>query len=163
VRPLRLTLVLQLLLVFVSGSLVGALGYRLYTRRIAATEALAPPPRPAFDPVQARKRWIEPLQTRLKLSPDQVQKLTAIYDSTWRRFGDARKKAEAETRRIMAPEMAALHKDQIAQIEAQLDAGQLVEYRKMLEERRQAMEKRKNDPRPDRDRDRLPPPPGPRP
>ncbi len=161
-RPLKRTLVLQLLLVFVSGSLVGALGYRFYSGRTVATDVQARPPRPAFDPVRARNRWIEPLQTRLKLSPDQVQKLNAIYDSTGRRFGDARKKAEAETRKIMDPEMAALHKDQIAQIEALLDAGQLTEYRKMLEERRKAMEKRKNNPRPDRDRDRRPPP-GPRP
>jgi len=162
VRPLKLTLVLQLLLVFASGSVVGALGYRLYSRRAALAEQQARPPRPSFDPVAARNRWIEPLQTRLKLRPDQVQKLTDIYDSTGRRFGDARKKAEAETRRIMDPEMAALHKDQIAQIEALLDAGQLTEYRKMLEERRKRMENRKNTPRPDRDRDRRPPP-GPRP
>jgi len=137
---------------------VGALGHRLYSRRVALAEQQARPPRPSFDPVAARKRWIEPLQTRLKLSPDQVQKLTEIYDSTGRRFGDARKKAEAETRKIMDPEMAALHKDQIAQIEALLDAGQLKEYRKMLEERRKWMENRKNNPRPDRR-----PPPGPRP
>lgn len=162
-RPLKLTLVLQLLLVFVSGSVVGALGYRLYSRRTALADQQARPSRPGgFDPVRARNRWIEPLQTRLKLSPDQVQKLTAIYESTGRRFGDARKKAEAETRRIMDPEMAALHKDQIAQIEALLDASQLTEYRKMLEERRKWMENRRSNPRPDRDRDRRPTP-GPRP
>jgi hypothetical protein len=169
VRPLKLTLVLQLLLVFVSGSLVGALGYRFYSGRKVATDVQARPPRPAFDPVRARNRWIEPLQTRLKLSPDQVQRLNAIFDSTGRQFGEARKKAETETRKIMDPEMAAIHKDQVARIEAMLDAGQLTEYRKMLEERRKQMEERrkqmenrKNDPRPDRDRDRRPPP-GPRP
>ena len=34
-RPLKLALVLQLLLVFVSGSFVGALGFRFYSRRTA--------------------------------------------------------------------------------------------------------------------------------
>jgi Spy/CpxP family protein refolding chaperone len=162
VRPLKLALVLQLLLVFVSGSLVGALGFRFYSRRTALAEQQARPPRPAFDPVKARNRWIEPLQTRLKLSADQVQKLNAIFDATGRQFGEARKKAETETRKIMDPEMDAIHKDQVAKIEAMLDAGQLTEYRKMLEERRKQMENRKNNPRPDRDRDRRPPP-GPHP
>jgi hypothetical protein len=162
VRPLKLTLVLQLLLVFVSGSIVGALGYRLYSGRTVATDVQARPPRPAFDPVRARNRWIEPLRTRLKLSPDQVQKLNAIFDTTRRQFGEARKMAETETRKIMDPRMDAIHKDQVAQIEAMLDAGQVTEYRKMLEERRKMMEKRKNTPRSDEDRDRRPPP-GPRP
>ncbi len=162
-RPLKLTLVLQLLLVFVSGSVVGALGYRLYSRRTAAADVLARPPRPAaFDPARGRNRWIEPLQTRLKLRPEQVQKLTAIFEVTGRRFGEVRQKAETETRKIMDPEMDAIHKDQVAQIEAMLDASQVAEYRKMLEERRKMMENRKNNPRPDRNRDRRPPP-GPRP
>lgn len=159
-RPLKLALVLQLLLVFVSGSVVGALGYRLYSGRTVATDVQARPPRPAFDPLRARNRWIEPLQTRLKLSPDQVQKLNAIFDTTGRQFGEARKIAETETRKIMDPKMDAIHKDQVAQIEAMLDAGQLAEYRKMLEERRKRTENRKNNPRPDRDRR---PSPGPRP
>jgi predicted nucleic acid-binding Zn-ribbon protein len=123
-------------------------------------EQQARPPRAAFDPVKARNRWIEPLQTRLKLSADQVQKLNAIFDATGRQFGEARKKAETETRKIMDPEMNAIHRDQVAKIEAMLDAPQLTEYRKMREERRKQMENRKNNPRPDRDRR---PPPGPRP
>jgi Spy/CpxP family protein refolding chaperone len=163
VKPLKLTLVLQLLLVFLSGSVVGALGYRLYSRGTAAAELLARSPRPAgFDPARARNRWIEALRTRLKLSADQVQKLNAIFDATHHRFGEARKKAEAETRKTMDPEMDAIHKDQVAQIEAMLDAGQVAEYRKMLEERRKIMENRSHNPRPDGDRDRRPPP-GPRP
>jgi len=156
VRPLKLTLILQLLLVFVSGSVVGALGYRLYSRRTAAADVQARPPRPAGGPAQFRTRWIAELQKRLTLSPDQVQKLNAIFDTTGHRFGEARKTAEAQTRKIMDPEMDAIHKDQVAQIEAMLDAGQLTEYRKMLDERRKQQEKR------NRDRDRRPPP-GPRP
>ena len=157
-RSLKLTLVLQFLLVFVSGSLVGALGYRLYNGRTAAAEAVTRPPRPVFDPVKARNRWIEPLQTRLKLSSGQVQKLNTIFDTTGRRFGEARKKAETETRKVMDPEMDAIHKDQIAQIEAMLDASQLTEYRKMMEERRQQMEKRGRGGPPGRDGDRRTPP-----
>jgi len=158
VRPLKLTLVLQLLLVFASGSLVGALGYRLYSHRTDATEAVARPPRPAFDPVEARKRVIDPLQKRLKLSPDQVQKLNAIFDTTNRRFWDSRKKAETETRKLMDPEMGAIHKDQVAQIEAMLDAGQVTEYRKMLDERQKLMEKRGRGGPTGRDGDRRTPP-----
>lgn len=158
-RPLKLTLVLQLLLVFASGSVVGALGYRLYSRRTAATDVQARPPRPAPGP-RGPGPWIAALQTRLKLSPDQVQKLNAIFDTTGRRFGEARKKAEAQTRKNMDPEMDAIHKDQVAQIEAMLDAGQLTEYRKMMNERRKQMEKRGRGALPDRDRR---PPPGPRP
>ena len=62
----------------------------------------------------------------------------------------------------MDPEMDAIHKDQVAQIEAMLDAGQVAEYRKMLEERRKIMENRGRDPHPEGGRDRRPPP-GPRP
>jgi hypothetical protein len=145
VRPLKLTLVLQLLLVFVSGSVVGALGYRLYSSRTAATDVQARPPRPPFDPVKARKERVDKLQKRLKLSPDQVLKLNAVFDATGRRFGEARKKAETLTRKSMDPEMDAIHKDHVAQIEAMLDAGQLAEYRKILEERREQEEKRDRD------------------
>lgn len=159
-RPLKLTLVLQILLVFVSGSVVGALGYRLYSRRTAATDVQVRPPRPPGP--RGPGPWIAALQTRLKLSPDQVQKLNAIFETTGHRFGEARKKAEAQTRKNMDPEMEAIHKDQVAQIEAMLDTGQLAEYRKMMDERRKQMEKRGRGALPDHDRDRRPPP-GPRP
>jgi len=159
VKPLKVSLIAQLLLIFVSGSMVGALGYRLYSVRAAEPDIQAPRRPGPMDPKQFRKRVLDEMTTRLKLRGDQVQKLDAIYDETDRRFHEVWVQAESDRKKTVEPVRDAIRKDQLAQIEGILDAGQAAEYHKMLEERQQQMEKMRRDRGPRGDRDRQPPPP----
>jgi hypothetical protein len=90
----NLPIAFYLLLVFVSGSVVGALGYRTYNPPTART-VNAPPSQSEF-----RRHYIDESRTRLGLSDDQVGKLTAILDETESRFGEARERENQEIRQI---------------------------------------------------------------
>lgn len=138
-KRLKLWLVLQLLAVFASGALVGALGYRYYDNRQEAVEAKLKQPKGG--PGGFRRQYIQAMRDRLRLSEAQVQQLTEIMEESRRRF----QQLDAETRKLMEPEMQAIQKDQRARIEAILDEAQRAEYHKMLEERRIEMEKRRRE------------------
>jgi Spy/CpxP family protein refolding chaperone len=133
VRPLKLAVALQLILVFASGALVGGLAYRLYSTRSDVSSGPKRPPGPPDRGRQLRDRYLGDMRSRLKLREDQVQKLVAILDATRHNFFEAKKRSDAE--------MKALHEDQVAQIRAMLDPAQRAEYEKMLEEREKQMAK----------------------
>ena len=69
-------IIFYFLLVFVSGAVVGALGYRTYNPPTART-VNAPAP-----PGDWRKQYMEESKARLDLTDDQVSKLTAIMNDT---------------------------------------------------------------------------------
>jgi Spy/CpxP family protein refolding chaperone len=114
-------LILYFLLVFVSGSVVGALGYRTYNPPVART-INAPPP-----PDDWRKQYMEESKTRLDLTPDQVQKLNAIMDDTEARFRQAREGENQEIRQI--------RDEHIAKVKMMLTPEQLPKYEKLHAER----------------------------
>jgi DNA anti-recombination protein RmuC len=122
----RLSITLYAALIFCSGALVGVFGHRLYT--VNAVDA-----KTTRNPDEWRKRYVTEMQTRLKLSSDQVQKLNRILDETRERFHAARER--------MRPEMDAIRRQQIAEIQGILDPAQRAEYDKMREERDQNMKK----------------------
>jgi hypothetical protein len=64
-------------LVFLCGGVLGALAHRLYT--VSSVNASVQPRR---NPEEFRKRVMSETQARLKLSDDQVSKLSAIMDAT---------------------------------------------------------------------------------
>ena len=147
-RPFRLSVALQLTLIFASGALVGGLGYRLYSVRRDVPDV---PKRPLGPPDRGRKfreRYVAEMRSRLNLRDDQVQKLTEIMDATGRRFFEAKRRSDQE--------LKALHETQIAQIRAMLDPAQIPEYEKMLQEREKLMAKER-----ERGRMRRPPPESP--
>ncbi|MEK7407428.1 MAG: hypothetical protein AAB225_20315 [Acidobacteriota bacterium] len=124
----RVSLLAYLLLVFLSGVVVGLVGHRLYTaREVRATR------RPA-SPEEYRQRYIEDMRTRLKLTDEQVRKVDAILDETRDRF-----RAEFKT----------IQDDQRQKIDAVLTPEQSAEYDKMQKERE---ERRKRGPRPHKGR-----------
>ncbi|RPI20076.1 MAG: hypothetical protein EHM65_00385 [Acidobacteriales bacterium] len=149
VKPVKLALVLQLLLVFASGILVGGFGYRFYSFREPP-----PPPRresPPPDRRAFRQRYLDEMRSRLNLREEQVQKLKEIMDASGRKFNVERRRSNEE--------MKALHEQQIAQIRAMLDPPQISEYEKMLAEREKLMRerdknRRNNQRKDDRDRPR---------
>lgn len=99
---------LYLLLVFVSGAVVGALGYRTYKPPSASSNA-------RVSPEEFRRQYLQEIKTRVNLSDDQLQKVNAILDETRSRFHDAREKhnqtikqigeeQRAKVRAVLAPE-----------------------------------------------------------
>ncbi len=108
----RLSVTLYLLLVFGSGVLVGALGYRY----MAGTPHA--PPRPS--PEEFKRRYMEEMRTRLRLSDDQARLIETILD---------------ETREKYRAQMRAVQEEQTSRIRAVLDEWQRAEYEKMRQER----------------------------
>ena len=86
-----LPIAFYLLLVFVSGSVVGALGYRTYNPPTARTVSA---------PNEWKQRYIEETKSRLSLTDDQVEKLKGMLDQTEVRFRQARERENQEIRQI---------------------------------------------------------------
>jgi Spy/CpxP family protein refolding chaperone len=116
-RRTSLTAGLYLVLLFFSGIAVGAFGLHLYTQGSVS----------ARNPDEFRRRYIAELQTKLKLTDDQVNKLGPILDETRRRHRELMEKHR--------PEMKAIQDDQVGKIRAILMDSQQSEYTKLLEER----------------------------
>jgi hypothetical protein len=87
---------LSLLFVFLSGTLVGAVSYRLYmVNSVIGGPAGGPrPSRP--DPEEIRKRRINEMRDKVKLDGDQVAKLNVIYDHTRQQFHALKQKGDEE-------------------------------------------------------------------
>src|SRR5260370_8920401 len=113
---------LYLFLVFVSGAVVGALGYRLYSP--PATKSSAPP---RLSPEEWRRQNIEEMQRRLNLDADQTQKINAIYDETGNRFHDARDKHNQVVKQI--------REDHVGKVRAVLTPEQLPKYEQLRADR----------------------------
>lgn len=145
-KPLKLSLVLQLLVIFVSGAVVGALGHRFYSRQ-QSTSTMKERPKGGDRRGDLRRGYVEAMRSRLKLTDQQVRKLNEISDTTDRRVAEVRKRVEAdptvqagfakhkELWDASSPELEAIGKDQSAQILAMLSPEQRVEYEKLLKER----------------------------
>ena|SRR5579864_8288703 len=74
---------LYLFIVFVSGAVVGALGYRTYKPPTASSNA-------KVSPEEFRRQYLQEIKTRVNLSDDQLQKVNSILDETRTRFHNAR-------------------------------------------------------------------------
>lgn len=129
-KPSRFTVFGSLLLVFASGAVLGALGYRYYNLKTVAAVS----PAGNRSPEEFRKRYMVTMRDRLKLTPKQEESLSGILDETrekyrvfWEKHGDERKEIED---------------NQVVRINAILDEAQQAEYaamRKEREDRRKAM------------------------
>jgi hypothetical protein len=114
-------IILYFLLVFASGAVVGALGYRTYNPPIART-VNGPVP-----PSDWRKPYMDESKARLDLTPDQVVELKAILDDTEAKFHDARERENQE--------IGEIRDEHIARIRKMLTAEQLPKYEKLHAER----------------------------
>ncbi|MCC7157669.1 MAG: hypothetical protein IT161_24025 [Bryobacterales bacterium] len=117
----RNVLIGYLALVFAAGVGAGALGLRYAT--VSAVNAKAPP----RTPEEFRKAYTAEMTERLKLSTDQVQKLSSILDQTGARMRELRERTR--------PEMKVIQDDQVKLINGILDDSQQAEYARMREER----------------------------
>jgi Spy/CpxP family protein refolding chaperone len=120
VKLSRLTIALYVGLIFASGVVLGVFGHSLYAVTVVKS---SPNPRPE----DVRKKTLAEMQTRMKLSDEQVGKINSIYDETRARFHEVRERYR--------PEMDAVTKDQRDKVRSILSPEQSLEYDKMLKER----------------------------
>lgn len=118
----NLPIALYLFLVFVSGAVVGALGYRTYKPPTASSNS-------PLTPEDARRQYIREMQTRANLSDDQLQQVNIILDETRSRFHDARDKHNQVVKEI--------GEQQRAKVRAILTADQLPKVEQLWQERDQ--------------------------
>jgi hypothetical protein len=116
-----LSAAVYLLLVFLSGALVGIFSYRLYTANTVYSSRI---PR---NPEEYRRKYVEETTTRLKLSGDQVANLQQILDETRQRYHDVHERYR--------PELKAIETDQYKKILSMLTETQRAEYENMRAER----------------------------
>ncbi len=131
-RRSRLSTSLYLLLVFLSGSVVGVFGHRLY---MAKSVSAGPLPR---TPEQYKRKYLEEMRNRLKLDAGQVGQLSSIMDETRQRFREQHDRSK--------PELDQIQKEQHAKVNGLLTDGQRAEYEKMIAERdkRRALEHKRD-------------------
>lgn len=135
----KLSALVSLVFVFLSGVLVGVVAHRLYTvRTVAGSAAVNPPSR---NPEEIRKRQIAEMRNRVKLDETQVVELNKIYDETRTDFDALHKKANAETR--------VLWDKQVEKIKAILRPDQIPLYDQLRAER-DAERRRRHQNQPDR-------------
>jgi len=111
---------LYLLLTFTSGVGVGSLGYWLYSSKTVSAASTR-------SSEQYRQKYLTEMESRLKLSADQKQRLVTILDQTRLLYREVYEKHR--------PEMQAVQQHQTAQIRAILDATQQLEFEKIRKER----------------------------
>jgi hypothetical protein len=97
----RLSAFISLLVVFLSGALVGAVGNRLYMVSTVSSKGTQVPPR-RMDPEEARKHLTAESRDRLKLDDEQVRKLDKIYDEERQEFDRMHQRWNAEGRTLRA-------------------------------------------------------------
>jgi hypothetical protein len=123
---------LSLLLVFMSGVLVGGFAYRLYNDSVAAAPNSGRRP----DPEEVRKHMVADMQGRLKLDDRQLSQLQQILDRTRAEFDQLHDRMNAEGRTI--------HGSQLAQIKAMLRDDQVALYEQWRAERERERDRREH-------------------
>jgi len=111
---------LYLFLVFISGAVVGALGYRMYSPPSARSEH-------HVSPEEWRKQYLDELTTRVGLTPDQVTKVNAILDETDARFNQLHDQHHQA--------MEQIKEDHRNKLRALMTPEQLVKYEQFRAER----------------------------
>jgi hypothetical protein len=124
-RP-NFSVISYLVLVFLSGVLVGVVGFGLYNARSVSASLKTNP----CTATAVRQRYMADMESRLKLQPEQVQRLSGILEGTHDRFKALRLKYK--------PEVTAIQDEQATSIRGMLNESQRAEYEKIRREREQA-------------------------
>ncbi len=124
-RRSNLATLAYLLVVFVSGAVVGGFANRLYMTK--STPALAA----SKSRAQVRQEYLQEMRGRLHLTDPQMVQLNQIMDTTGQQMREMRKSIENE---------------HVQKVIAMLNDSQKSEYAKMRDERekRRALEAKKN-------------------
>jgi len=120
VKLSRLTIALYVGLIFACGVVLGVFGHSLYA--VTTVKSFRSP-----TPEEVRKKTLAEMQSRMKLSDEQVSKINSIYDETRARVHEVHEKYK--------PQTDAITKDQRDKVRSILSPEQVSEYEKMLKER----------------------------
>jgi hypothetical protein len=134
----KLSAFFSLLLVFLSGALVGGFADRLYnTTGVSSTKDTPAPrtkgPGQRMDPEERRKALVEEMRKEVKLDDQQVEQLQHIYDNTREQFMQLNQKRNSEShalwdnqtsqiKSILRPDQVSLFEALRAKHEAERDA-----------------------------------------
>jgi hypothetical protein len=134
----RLSAVLSLLLVFLSGGVLGAFTYRLYSISPVQSgkDAGGPPKRPS--PEEFRKRYVSDITSAVKLDSEQIAALNRVLDQTRDeadKLNDKIKKDHDAVNEKWHPEREAIHNHQVESINGLLRPDQLPLYEAFRAER----------------------------
>jgi hypothetical protein len=128
-----------LLVVFLSGVLVGGLSYRLYS--VNTVNAINAGP-PKVNPAEFRRVYIDSIRTRVNLNQQQVDQVNHILDETRAQFEDIHAKSRTDIQTIYSQQVekitAILREDQKAQY-----AAFRAEREKLREQLRQKQQQKK--------------------
>jgi len=119
----KLAVSLYVVVVFLSGVLVGGAAYRLYS----VTTVTSVRSRPNRSPEDFRHRYVEDMRGHLKLNDQQVTQLQQILDGTRERFKQLRESTQ--------PQYDAIQAGQVDHIRAMLDDQQKALYDQWRQER----------------------------
>ena len=111
----RWAAVSYLVLVFGSGTLVGAVAQRLYMTTTAVTASVMPK-----TPAQAREEFLAKMQKRVNATNDQLVKVNAILDDAKRKYNELDQQAK--------PLRDKIDQDRIAAVLAVLNPEQQKQY-----------------------------------
>ena len=114
---------LYLSLVFAAGSILGAAAHRFYA--VQSADARVTTTRKTS--AEYRKELMVCLRTELKLTPQQSEKVSGIYDDVGKQY--------KEVRKTIDPEVKALRVDRTERIMGLLNDEQKVKYQEILDER----------------------------
>lgn len=128
-RKASLSAVVYLALVFLSGALVGAFGYRLYMVNTVSSNTRSPE--------DYRRHYVTEMNGRLHLSQEQVSNLQRIMDETRQQYRDLHDRQK--------PEIKGIEAQQYQKILAILGEPQRAEYEKMRAERERRRKQEKQD------------------
>lgn len=117
----NLPIALYLFVVFVSGAVVGALGYRTYSPPSASSNTR--------NPEEWRRQYMQEIRSRVDLTAEQAQKVNAMLDETRSRFHNARDKHNELVKEI--------GEQYRANVRAILTPDQQARYEKFVRERDQ--------------------------
>jgi hypothetical protein len=134
----RLSAVLSLLLVFLSGGVLGAFAYRLYSiSPVHSGTAPGGPPR-KLSPEEFRKKYVSDLSNAVKLDSQQVAALNAILDRTRDDFDKLNEKIKPDRDAVSEkwrPARESIHNRQVESINSLLRLDQRPLYESFRAER----------------------------
>lgn len=135
-----LSMGVYVLLVFLSGAVIGGFAHRLYMMNSVFAGPAVP------KPDEVRRQYMDEMRKRLSLTGDQVTTISGILDSTKTRYHEVKQRWDKYAKDAAKPELKAIQEDQIEKVKQILSEPQRVEYEKLREERR--LRQIKNAPKP---------------
>ena len=134
----RLSAVLSLLLVFLSGGVLGAFAYRLYSISPVHSGTVPGGPPRKLNPEEFRKKYISDLSNAVKLDGQQVAALNAILDRTRDDFDKLNEKIKPDRDAVSEkwrPARESIHDRQVESINSLLRPEQRPLYESFRAER----------------------------